>query len=144
MLCDDCKKNEACVHITQISTAGKLDKNLCEKCAAQYGNLVFDANKGFSVNDFLKGIFSSGQTRPEAEETVAQPEIICPNCGKSYHESFTYCPYCKTKLVQPSYTGNRYERALSAFWDNLSGGGQAVVVMAVLAALCFIAKSVQK
>ena len=86
MLCDDCKKNEACVHITQISTAGKLDKNLCEKCAAQYGNLVFDANKGFSVNDFLKGIFSSGQARPEAEETVAHPEIICPNCGMSYND----------------------------------------------------------
>jgi protein arginine kinase activator len=84
MLCDDCKQNEACVHVVQISTEGKLDKNLCEKCAAQYGNLVFDGNKGFSVNDFLKGIFSSGQARPEA--TTAQPELICPNCGMSYND----------------------------------------------------------
>ncbi|MGL5270666.1 MAG: UvrB/UvrC motif-containing protein [Selenomonadaceae bacterium] len=89
MLCDDCKKNEACVHITEISTAGKTDKNLCEKCAAAYGNIVFDAEKGFSVNDFLKGIFSSAQQRSEEENLPAQPEAVCPNCGMAYSD-FTH------------------------------------------------------
>ena len=45
MLCDDCKKNEACVHITQISPEGKIDKNLCEKCAAKYGNLLLQEQR---------------------------------------------------------------------------------------------------
>ena len=96
MLCDDCKKNEACVHITQISTAGKMDKNLCEACAQQYGNIVFDANAGFSVNDFLKGIFSSGQQWTEAP--VAQDPLVCPNCGMKYtdfmHTGKIGCSIC--------------------------------------------------
>ena len=39
MLCDDCGRNEAVVHITQIGPDGRIEKNLCEKCAAAYGNL---------------------------------------------------------------------------------------------------------
>lgn len=98
MLCDECKKNEACVHITQISKNGKTDKNLCEKCATQYGNVVLDGNNGFSVNDFLKGIFSSAQQRPEAEEAATEPEAVCPNCGMAYgdfmHTGKIGCSVC--------------------------------------------------
>ena len=88
MLCDDCKKNEACVHITQISAEGKIDKNLCESCAAKYGDFMFQPkDKNLSVNDFLKGIFSNAQQEePQEQETAArqkpQTKLACPNCGK--------------------------------------------------------------
>ena len=79
MLCDDCRKNEACIHFTQISPEGKLEKNLCEACAARYGDFTARPNaKNFTVNDFLKGIF--GKPAPEtAAKTV--PALVCPNCG---------------------------------------------------------------
>ena len=85
MLCDDCKKNEACVHITQISPEGKIDKNLCEKCAAKYGNLLLQqGDKNFTVNDFLKGVFS--KVPQGATEETAGSDLVCPNCGMSYRD----------------------------------------------------------
>ena len=47
MLCDDCHRNEACIHFTQISPEGKIDKNLCEACAARYC-----PNCGMTYRDF--------------------------------------------------------------------------------------------
>ncbi len=85
MLCDDCKKNEACVHIVQISPEGKIDKNLCESCAAKYGNLMLQPEKNVSVNDFLKGIFSNGQHAEETDSREVQ-EMVCPHCGMSYSD----------------------------------------------------------
>lgn len=89
MLCDDCKKNEACVHITQISPEGKIDKNLCESCAAKYGNFLFNGTqqKNVSANDFLKGIFGSSAL-PKAQQTEAEEaaELTCPNCGMTYRD----------------------------------------------------------
>ena len=85
MLCDDCKKNEACMHIVQISPEGKIDKNLCESCAAKYGNLMLQPEKNVSVNDFLKGIFSNGQHAEETDGREVQ-EMVCPHCGMSYSD----------------------------------------------------------
>ena len=89
MLCDDCKKNEACVHITQISPEGKIDKNLCQSCAAKYGNFLFGSTpkKNVSANDFLKGIFGNSAVQKEqqpADEEVK--ELTCPNCGMTYRD----------------------------------------------------------
>ena len=86
MLCDDCKKNKACIHITQISPEGKIDKNLCEACAAKYGDFLFHSTrqekqeKDISMDDFLQGMFSNAQPKEQAHETT------CPNCGMSYND----------------------------------------------------------
>ena len=81
MLCDDCKKNQACVHLTQISANEKIDKHLCEECAKKYGELIFNLDEKFSVNDFLAGIFNSSDS-----EALAPQALVCPNCGMSYQD----------------------------------------------------------
>ena len=43
MLCDDCGRREAVVHIVQIGPEGRKEKNLCEKCAAGYGEFMPEA-----------------------------------------------------------------------------------------------------
>ena len=84
MLCDDCHKNEACIHFTQISPEGKLDKNLCEACAARYQNFVPPTDaRNFTVNDFLKGLFR--QPTEQKEEKV-DGGMVCPNCGMTYQD----------------------------------------------------------
>ena len=84
MLCDDCHQNEACIHITQISPEGKLDKNLCEECAAKYRNFMAQPDaKNFTVNDFLKGIFGKPQEEKEVRAAVG---LVCPNCGMTYQD----------------------------------------------------------
>ena len=81
MLCDDCKKNSACVHLTQIMNGEKVDKQLCEHCAQKYGELVFTNSNNFSVNDFLHSLFSNNS--PASQQ---QQSRVCENCGMSYND----------------------------------------------------------
>jgi protein arginine kinase activator len=85
MLCDDCKKNPACMHITKIVNNQKIEKHLCNECARKTGEmniagLAFD--NSFSVQDFLKGMFS----QVFVEEAQPAAETACPNCGMTYNE----------------------------------------------------------
>jgi protein arginine kinase activator len=84
MLCDDCHRNEACIHITQISPEGKMDKNLCEECAARYQNFTMSPDaREFTVNDFLKGLF---RQPPEQKEEKTAGGLVCPNCGMTFQD----------------------------------------------------------
>ena len=87
MLCDDCGRNEAVVHITQIGPDGRIEKNLCEACAAAYGEFLPTAKQGrnVSMDDFLKGIFSNA-AEPPAEPQAGQHETACPSCGMRYRD----------------------------------------------------------
>lgn len=99
MLCDDCKKNQACVYLTQITGTEKIDKHLCEDCAKKYGELLFHSDQKFSVNDFLAGMFNTGLGEP------AQPKaIVCPNCEMTYRDFSRTgkigCSVCYTTFEQ--------------------------------------------
>jgi hypothetical protein len=44
------------------------------------------------------------ERRLEAEalmRDLPEPHPTCPNCGRSAHENFLLCPYCRTRLRQP-------------------------------------------
>lgn len=89
MLCDDCGRHEAVVHITQIGPNGRVEKNLCESCAAGYREFVKvpQDRRHVSVDDFLRGIFNSTSNEPaEKERTNEKGEQICPRCGMSYRD----------------------------------------------------------
>ena len=86
MVCDECGKNEAHIHIVQIGPNGRVEKNLCEECATGYGSTVFTSQqKSMSVNDFLKGVFSSA-TESEDDVQETRHGLVCPNCGMSYQD----------------------------------------------------------
>lgn len=86
MLCDDCGRKEAVVHITQIGPDGRIEKNLCETCAAAYGEFLPTAKQGrnVSMDDFLKGIFSNASEQADAQ--AGQHEDVCPSCGMRYRD----------------------------------------------------------
>ena len=92
MLCDDCGRREAVVHITQIGPNGRVEKNLCESCAAGYSDFVnvpHPDKRHVSVDDFLRGIFNStnnAAVENENKETNEAGEQICPRCGMSYRD----------------------------------------------------------
>ncbi len=76
MLCMMCQKNEAKVHLTQLSE-GKLKKvDLCEDCAKAKG---VDDPMGFSLADLLMGLGAS----QELGQGPAAKESACPQCGFS-------------------------------------------------------------
>ena len=86
MLCDECGKNEAHIHIVQIGPNGRIEKNLCEECASGYGSAVLASQQeSMSVDDFLRGVFSSA-TEAGGDAPEKRHELVCPNCGMSYQD----------------------------------------------------------
>lgn len=71
MLCDECKKNEANVHMVTIINGEKQQKRLCSECAAR------QQSKDFSINDLISGFFDF-YTPPSVNTKV------CPKCGLSF------------------------------------------------------------
>ncbi len=85
MLCDNCKKRSATVHITKIINNSKVESHLCNECAQESGEMSlagFSVDNKFSVQDFLKGMFNYGFV----EAPQAKSEIACSNCGMTYSE----------------------------------------------------------
>lgn len=85
MICEECGRNEAIVHIVQIGPGGRSEKNICMSCAARYGESILRAQQqNVSANDFLKGVF--GSNRREDEDADGAPHITCPNCGMKFQD----------------------------------------------------------
>lgn len=91
-----CQKNEAKVHLTQLSE-GKLKKvDLCEDCAKAKG---IDDPMGFSLADLLMGLGAS----QELGQGPAAKEAACPTCGFSQADfkktGRLGCPACYTHFA---------------------------------------------
>lgn len=80
MICSECGKRPATVHITKIENGKKTDMHLCEQCAMTKGALSINA--GFSINDLLTGILKNGAPFPIKMDFMDDP--ICPVCGIKY------------------------------------------------------------
>jgi protein arginine kinase activator len=66
-MCEECGKNPANVHLTQISPEGTVVAHLCEECARA---------KGIAV--------TIGQPPPQAEVKAPEADVACPRCGLTY------------------------------------------------------------
>lgn len=84
MLCQDCKKREAQVHLTQIINNEKLSLSLCNECAAARGFHSPLDNVPFPLAEILSGLAKN--VMPLRDETGE--EFICKNCGMDF-EQFT-------------------------------------------------------
>lgn len=80
MICDECGKRPATVHITKVENGKKTDMHLCEQCAMQKNLLSLSTS--FSVNELLAGLLNSGGTSPIKIDPVN--DIKCSVCGLSY------------------------------------------------------------
>jgi len=79
-VCDNCRKNVATVHLTEIKKGQSEEVHLCENCARE---LRVPHKPPVSVNDLL-GAFIE---KPESEESVRQPEsAACDECGLTFEE----------------------------------------------------------
>ena len=66
--------------IVQIGPGGRREIISCMSCAARYGETILRAQQqNVSVNDFLRGIFGSGDEEGETADDAAH--TTCPNCG---------------------------------------------------------------
>ena len=86
MLCDECRAQPACVHLSKIINNQKTERHLCEECAKKSGeiNLTFHIQKvlenNLSVHDFVKALFN----QENLNGTEPQIELRCSACGMDY------------------------------------------------------------
>jgi protein arginine kinase activator len=80
MNCQDCKKQQAVVHITQIINNEKVVLALCKDCAAKRGFHSPLENASFPLADFIQQKF--------AQKSEPVIDIKCPRCGMTF-EDFT-------------------------------------------------------
>jgi len=81
MLCQDCKKREATINLTQIVNMEKIQLHLCKECAAARGFHSPLDNVPFPLAEILSGLASDVKISTKATETE---EIVCPKCGLSF------------------------------------------------------------
>ncbi|UCG61791.1 MAG: UvrB/UvrC motif-containing protein [Candidatus Zixiibacteriota bacterium] len=85
MLCQDCKKREAQIHLTQIVNNEKASLSLCKECAAARGFHSPLDNVPFPLADILSGMAAN---LPAATKTSPEETITCSFCGLTF-EDFT-------------------------------------------------------
>jgi protein arginine kinase activator len=83
MLCDECKKNAATVHISRVVNNEKQEWHLCPACAEKHGSFQFPLEPTFSINSLLAGLLN--QEMDYTGGTVQIPaRERCENCGCSF------------------------------------------------------------
>ena len=80
MICEDCRKQEATIHLTQIVNKQKIVMNLCPSCAKRRGFSNPLKNVPFPLADFLTSMVSETGTKGDGELI----ETSCPVCNLSY------------------------------------------------------------
>ncbi len=92
MLCQNCKRNDARVHVKRIINGESAEINLCSSCAAALG--VADTFTGAgSLGDMLGSFFTPSDT-----VSVSNRVLRCETCGFSFEDIARTgrpgCPEC--------------------------------------------------
>lgn len=77
MLCNECGKNNASVHVTKIYNGVKTEYHLCEECAKKQQSLF---NTSFSMENLFNGMLN------DAFGTVHTSRSGCATCGMTFDE----------------------------------------------------------
>lgn len=84
VLCQDCKKREASVHLTQIVNNEKSSLSLCRECALTRGFHSPLDNMPFPLAEILSGMAQNlAQTTSKSEPAEA---LTCAKCGLTFDE----------------------------------------------------------
>src|SRR5699024_716233 len=82
MLCQECKRNPATVHMTKIVNNKKTEMHLCENCASEKEDFNWFAP--FSINNLLTSFLDPAKVTMAKGQTAAP--IKCQVCGMDYRQ----------------------------------------------------------
>lgn len=87
MLCQDCNKKDATIHLTQIVNNEKVVLNLCKNCAEKRGFHSPFEQMPFPLADIVSGMVGPMMPTSEGEEKQeVKSDMKCPNCGLTFSE----------------------------------------------------------
>lgn len=89
MQCEQCKQNQATVHLVQIENGEKIHQHVCETCAKKMQ--TFNIGDGISFQDFFTGLMdiamgNSSQKQSAQNKPQGIAGLQCPPCGMTYEE----------------------------------------------------------
>lgn len=80
--CERCKKAQATCHLTNIEPDGKkVERHLCERCAAEEGWLQVPKSAADNITQLLETFVAAGKAG-----AAKLAGAVCENCGMSYIE----------------------------------------------------------
>ncbi|HHY17814.1 MAG TPA: hypothetical protein GX524_07020 [Firmicutes bacterium] len=85
MLCEECGKDQATVHVERIVNGKKTTIHLCKECAQRAGLLNVFFQPAFSINNLLSAFLGS-QVEALPALGSGREETRCPVCGMSYRD----------------------------------------------------------
>lgn len=101
MQCQICNKNDATIHLTEITNGKREEMHLCEHCAAEQGIAV---KSSIPVNELLSSLLAA---QPPDDESAGQAvQTHCPNCG------FTLSQFRKEATLGCPYDYKVFEKSL--------------------------------
>ncbi len=81
MLCQECKKQPATVHLTKIVNNNKTEFYLCEDCAHKKGQI--NISIPFSINDLLAGFMDMDDPSIAVQKDGVRQ---CKGCGMGFEQ----------------------------------------------------------
>ena len=93
MQCQICKKNDATIHLTEITDGIRTEMHVCELCAQEEGIAV---KSQVPINELLNSLLA---VQPADEELFGDSEqkLSCPQCGFTWErfrkEGLLGCPH---------------------------------------------------
>lgn len=129
MLCDDCLKNTATVHMTTFVNGQIKSVHLCAQCVAKRNKPVIIP--GFSFNDFFSAFYDT----EDAEQVVCEKcgttlagfkktgRLGCANCYKVFESSIL--PVLKGIHMNVTHTGKHPGERVTVETQNESADQQS-------------------
>ncbi len=84
MLCQNCKKRTATVHLTEIVNNDKREIHLCEKCAKDKGVAIKTKIQEVDFPDFFGQLAETTSSDHPEKNIGAGKELVCSNCGLTF------------------------------------------------------------
>lgn len=112
MQCQICKKNEATIHLTEITDGERSEMHICELCATEEGITV---KSQMSINELLTNLLSS---QPPDEDLLGSSlsDVSCPQCG------FTLDHFRKEAVLGCPYDYEVFTKALAPLIEKAQNG----------------------
>ena len=112
MQCQICNKNDATIHLTEITDGVRTEMHICEHCAAQQDITV---KSHIPINELLSNLLAVQPTDDELSGPIEQ-KIACPNCG------FTLAQFRKEGLFGCPHDYEVFERTLRPLIEKAHDG----------------------
>lgn len=115
MLCQECRRNEANIHIVKYVNGKQTELNLCEECARKKEELDFTFEPQFSLHKLFASMLN--QSLRDTRESKVANNMQCPSCG------LTFAQFSQVGRLGCSECFTAFEHKLKPLLRRIHSGG---------------------